>query len=64
MKWPKIAPPGPTIVMDAARDVRIVTESTDTKITFVAPDSVWKRFCYGKALNDAAKGEDVLVKEG
>ena len=58
VKWPKIAPPGQTVVVDAAQDVRIAVK----KITFIAPDSVWKRFCYGKALNDAEKGEDVLVE--
>lgn len=64
VKWPKIAPPGPTIVMDAAQDVRITSEATVKRITFIVPDSVWKRFCYGRALNDAEKDEDVLVEEG
>ena len=64
VKWPKIAPSGPTIVMDAAQDVRIASEDTVEKITFIVPDAVWKRFCYGVALNDAEKGEDVFVEEG
>jgi len=68
VKWPKIAPPGPTIVMDAAKDARIVSEAHGNlsieKITFIVPDSVWKRFCYGKTLNDAENGEDVFVEEG
>ena len=63
VKWPKIAPPGPTIVMDAAQDVR-ASEAIVERITFVVPDSVWKRFCYGVAMNDAELGEDVFVEEG
>lgn len=68
VKWPKIAPPGPTVVTDAASDVRITSEAHGNlsieKIVFVVPDEAWKRFCYGKALNDAEKGEDVLIAEG
>jgi len=64
VKWPKIAPSGPTIVVDAMQDVRIASEATVEKMNFIVPDEVWKRFCYGKALNDAEKGEDVLVELG
>lgn len=64
VKWPKIAPSGPTIVMDAAQDVKITSEATVKKITFIVPDSAWKRFCYGVAMNDAELGEDVFVEEG
>lgn len=66
VKWPKIAPPGPTVVVDAMQDVKIEIVAhgkvSVRQIIFIVPDSVWKRFCYGKALNDTEKGEDVFVE--